>query len=291
MNLQTEIREIRTRLSAPVRSNDTDNYITDLEIVDWIWAAELQIAQDVSDDALLDLEATDSVTTVNGTSAYSLASDFQRLLSVQLDVGAGLQYARIINPKQARLIAQSPSWRSSAMNPYAWVYAGQLNVSPTPGSEAAVGKLKVNYVGRPTQRAKHIYSYTTGAGTAITMVDSALVQADDFWNNCKVRLTTGALKNQERLVTDFTASSDTLTVATFGTDPGQSIYYEMGEVSDLGDEFSPLIVAWATYLGFIKDADMELAAAQLNEYRTAVQAINARYGAFHRQEPSQEIPR
>lgn len=291
MNLQTEIREIRTRLSAPVRSNDTDNYITDIEIVDWIWAAELQIMQDAVEDALLDLQATQTETTVNGTSAYALDTSFQRVLQVQLNTGAGLIPCRIINPKQVRLLSQSPSWRPSPMTPYAWIFGGNINVSPTPGSEAGAGKLIVQYTARPTKRGKHIASYTTAAGSATALVDTALTQADDYWNNCTVRLTSGAMKNLERTVTDFTASTDTLTVATFGTAPGQSITYEMGEVSDLGDEFSPLIVAWATYLGYVKDADLELANMQRDEYLRGIQTLNARYQSYHRQEPSMEAPR
>ena len=157
--------------------------------------------------------------------------------------------------------------------------------------ELAAGRLVIDYIKRPSKRVKHWESYSTAAGTATTIVDSSLTQANDFWNSCNLRLKEGNLVGEERAVSDYDLATTTLTVVTFGVAPGISIEYEMGEVSAYGDEFMPLVAAWATYLGFVKDQNMEMANTQLSEYKTGVEAVNARYGSFHRQEPSKEPPR
>jgi len=62
-----------------------------------------------------------------------------------------------------------------------------------------------------------ITEQTADSGTATTIVDAALTQADDYWNGAVGRFegdtTTAALRGQFFHVKDFTASSDTLTLA------------------------------------------------------------------------------
>ena len=48
-------------------------------------------------------------------------------------------------------------------------------------------------------------------GSTTTMVDAARTEADDVWNYNWILFTSGALANQCRLITDFVASTDTIT--------------------------------------------------------------------------------
>lgn len=296
MNLEVEIRQVRERLGEPARDDQADNYITDREIVDWIHAAEHQIIQDVADDALTDLHGETSETTVNGTESYALAtnaSDFLRLLDVRLDTGMGLVECDLINPKQRRQLYESPTWRPTAAHPFAWLYGASIYVAPIPGSEAGAGKLKIRYVKQPNRRFKHDTGLTDAAGITTTLVDAGLrTEPDDYWNSGSVRLKTGILAGEERTVSDFDNGTNTITVSSaFSGTPGTGIYYEIGEVSDVGEEFNPLIISWATYLAYLKDREVDLAQDQKQRYDMGVQKINARYGAYHRQEPVREVAR
>lgn len=68
---------------------------------------------------------------------------------------------------------------------------------------------------------------TAGSGTASTLVDSALVDAnDDVWKGHRIYTVAGTGAGQERAVSAFTASSDTLTVApNWTTNPDATTQY------------------------------------------------------------------
>jgi hypothetical protein len=63
----------------------------------------------------------------------------------------------------------------------------------------------------------YIVGQTTGtsdSGTTTTMVDAARTESnDDYWNNALIVFTSGTLAGQSRVITDFVASSDTITFA------------------------------------------------------------------------------
>ena len=56
---------------------------------------------------------------------------------------------------------------------------------------------------------------TADSGSTTTLVDAALTQADDAWNGGFITITAGTNYGITRQVTDFVASSDTLTFAAF----------------------------------------------------------------------------
>lgn len=65
-------------------------------------------------------------------------------------------------------------------------------------------------------------------GSATTMVDAARTEADDVLNGLWIMFTSGAVINQIRLITDFDASSDTVTFAPAATaSVGVGITYEI----------------------------------------------------------------
>lgn len=58
-------------------------------------------------------------------------------------------------------------------------------------------------------------SGTADSGTVTTLVDDALTQIDDYWNGGFITITAGTNYGMTRQVSDFVASSDTLTFAAF----------------------------------------------------------------------------
>jgi len=57
------------------------------------------------------------------------------------------------------------------------------------------------------------FTGTADSGTTTTLVDSILTQVDDYWNNHQIHITGGTNAGRSRVVTDFVASSDTITVS------------------------------------------------------------------------------
>lgn len=69
------------------------------------------------------------------------------------------------------------------------------------------------------------YGTVTGTSTSTTIVDSGLTQSNDFWNGRVVIFLTGSLTLQATRITDFDASTDTLTVDALTTAPSASDTY------------------------------------------------------------------
>jgi hypothetical protein len=55
---------------------------------------------------------------------------------------------------------------------------------------------------------------STSEGTTTTLISTTLTQVDDYWNGGTLFVKSGTLANISREITDFTASSDTVTVTT-----------------------------------------------------------------------------
>jgi len=96
-----------------------------------------------------------------------------------------------------------------------------------------------------------VSSTSTGAGSTITLVDSALTGSDDDWNGFKITIDSGDNINLLGVVTDFDAASDTLTVTAFpdaiasGVDYTLSgpLYATMASYHNLGTYDDVLTVA------------------------------------------------
>lgn len=71
-------------------------------------------------------------------------------------------------------------------------------------------------------------SGTADSGSTTTMVDAALTEADnDYWKGCWIRFTSGTISGQTRLITAFTAASDTITFAPATTQAVGTNTYEI----------------------------------------------------------------
>ena len=83
---------------------------------------------------------------------------------------------------------------------------------------------------------------STSAGSTTTIVDTALTEADDFWNGALVTITDPKVGTygESQYVTDFVASSDTLTVDAFSQTIGDATQYHIHKPTALaaGDEMS-----------------------------------------------------
>lgn len=70
---------------------------------------------------------------------------------------------------------------------------------------------------------------TTDALTDIThIVDSERTEADDYWNNRVVVITSGTYAGMEGRCTDFDAATDTMTISGFTAAPGVGVTYSVG---------------------------------------------------------------
>jgi hypothetical protein len=85
-------------------------------------------------------------------------------------------------------------------------------------------------------------SVSTSSGSTTTIVDTALTEADDFWNGALVTITdpTVGIYGESQYVTDFVASSDTLTVDAFSQTVASGVKYHISIPTGLvaGDEMS-----------------------------------------------------
>jgi hypothetical protein len=84
-----------------------------------------------------------------------------------------------------------------------------------------------------TEYGSTVYTATSnGAGDGTTIINTTHTQADDYWNGTKVKMLTGTCAGEECYVSDFTAGTDTLTLAGTG----------FTDQIDSGDTY--LISAW-----------------------------------------------
>lgn len=75
---------------------------------------------------------------------------------------------------------------------------------------------------------------TADSGTTTTMVDAARTEADnDYWKGCLVRFTSGTISGQVRVITGFTAATDTITFSPATTQAVGTNTYEILPAGDV----------------------------------------------------------
>lgn len=364
MNLQTQIRQVRARLSQPARDDPGDDRITDQEIVDWIHKAEIRVTQDLIerekmvttatfparnavelyDHGIIDSDTTDGVAgdkfTIEGTTALSTVDDLYNGMTVIITSGDEITEERIITDYAATgntitvgvefdvaiqgsvtfeirdkrfpidildIVSVDYAGTECVRHPvhdlvalddndiylplkgfqqYFYTIAGgegttRLGIRPIPDG---VENIKITYVKVPLRRHKHHSGRTTSVGTTKTLVDTSLTNSDDYWNGTQLRMTSGVDSGTDKTIVDFDNGSTTLFVPEFGDVTSAAIDYEMGQVSEIPQEYNDLVIAWASYIGLIKDKELQEAQSIRGEYEAYVQTINTRYG-FGRTEP------
>lgn len=73
------------------------------------------------------------------------------------------------------------------------------------------------YIDTYLPKASTVFTATSnGAADGTTIINTAHTQADDYWNTAVVEMLTGTCAGEKAVVSDFTASSDTLTLTGAG---------------------------------------------------------------------------
>jgi hypothetical protein len=92
-------------------------------------------------------------------------------------------------------------------------YLGNRNNWWSQGRVTATGSTDVKTVPAATATAAMVAAGEADSGTATTLVDAALIEADDVWNGNVIKFTNGANNGLFRTITDFVDGTNTLTFA------------------------------------------------------------------------------
>ena len=290
MNLESEIRQVRGRLSSPSRLDSNDDRITDLEIIDWIHKGEIQVLKDMAEREKVTTVAT---FTADAAELQGAATDFPTdILDIVRVVHDGVECKRIPLREVGATAENSLYEPIAGYQQYYYQLAranGTVNIGILPAP--STGDVDVYYVKIPTRRFKHRRGYTTNAGAnAQELIDNTLAQVDGYWNGTEVRLLKGDYEGQERTITDWTLTGTILDVgagAAFPAIIAAEVTFDMGEVSQIPPDFQDLVIVWATYVGLLKDKEVQMAQATRDEYQHYLDMVNQRYG-FTREEPGRQ---
>jgi hypothetical protein len=266
----------------------TPGYFRDMELMDYIHAGEMQVAEDIGYQNIPSLLTVQTRTTVDGTNTYflpgmsaTLADDqpIQELLSIEMDAGAGYMVrCEVVPIDRFVYLVQDNVPPRSAYRPLAAVQSRtQIIVSPTPGAEAGANKLQFRYIGIPKRRYKQHHGIVSSA-TATTLTDTDLTEPGNYWTTDAVlsirlldTLATTANAGIDRLVTNWDAGGPSFTVAfPWAGTPVAGTHYLVGECSSLDDQLSRLALVYAAYQGLVKDKD-PTAQMRFDEYRRGIE--------------------
>ncbi len=288
LNLASEIREVRGRLSSPSRLDSTNDRITDLEIMDWIHRAEIQALKDVveREKVTAHLNFPAAVAELQGT-ATGFPLDILDIVRV---VHLGVDCKRI-PLRELGALTQNELYEPVSGYQQYWYQIlrtdGTINfgVLPAPAS----GTIDLYYVKIPARRAQQVRGFTTGSGTAVQIFDTAkLGQVDNHWQGREIMLSDGAYPGEVRQVTFSNKSASRLTVGVaFPEAVPAGVHFDLGEKSQMPPDMQDLVIAWATYIGLLKDKEIQMAQSVRGEYEAYLDKINRRYG-FTREEPQRQ---
>lgn len=108
-------------------------------------------------------------------------------------------------------------------NSVAWT-SGAITASSIAADAITAAKLAADVA----TEIRSVANGTADSGTTTTMVDAARTEAtDDYWKGCWILFTSGTIAGQVRLITGFTASSDTITFAPATTAAVSTNTYEI----------------------------------------------------------------
>jgi len=206
MNLQSEIREVRSRVADPARVDPNDSYILDIEVMDWLWRGETQLLHDISER-----EKVAKILTIAAVAAQELYSITVDLLDIIRVTYAGTECTRYPVEELGALTTNRFRVPVKGQQQYFYILSDtaagvvpgrtRIGIQPIPDDTS---NIIIYYIPMPTRRFKANQGTTTGAGSSTTMVDSLLIQPDDYWNGTQIRLLSGYLKGNAQVVTDFT---------------------------------------------------------------------------------------
>ena len=249
-NLYEQLQEVRETLQEASASRWADH-----EIYNKLNQGQLHIA---NKSLCLDKEVT--VTTTSGTREYNLkttTNDFSDIINIsQAGVNYkinGTTYLPLIYKTKQDLNKEYPNWQGQSSGIPQYYYYNKasktIGLHPKPNASNAGAYLNINGYHKP----KVLIAGTASSGSVTTLVmpqGSATVPypktSDDYYNSLYMEIYSGTGAGQKLLITDYVASSRTLTFATATAPDSTSIFGFCPEIPEEAQYLMPLYALWHT---------------------------------------------
>ena len=253
------------------------------------YVAWCNIAQDVLGGLLLDVaawrfEKTSTLATTINVATATLPEDFSEIVLLRYDSNnsAVLYQANRIPLRDKGALTSNTFYAASNREPFYSLTGGTITLYPTPTVTTTAG-LELTYRRKPSplrlDRVKEDV-VTTSAGNAggTTLISTTLTEVDDYWNECECELKSGSYIYQKRAVSDFTASSDTVTLANaFGGQVAQTVTFSLFDVSILPSEYHYLLVYYAAAMACAKLGKQDGFQKYMGLFGAGMEGIRAKY--------------
>lgn len=247
-NLYEQAQEVRDTLQEASASRWTDH-----EIYSKLNEAQLHI---VRKSLCLKKEVT--VTTTEGTREYNLrttTNDFSDIINIS-DDGVffyvnGSTYLPLTFKTKGQLNKEYPNWQGQSSGIPQFYYYNKatktIGLHPKPNSSNAGAYLFINGYYKP----KVLIAGTASSGSTTTLVmpaGSATVSypsvSNDYYNSLYLEIYSGTGAGQKLLITDYVASTRTLTFATATAPDSTSVFGFCPEINEEAQYLMPLFALW-----------------------------------------------
>ena len=252
--------------------------------------AWLNAAQDLLGHLLVDVEAwafqiVTSLNTTSGTATITLPEDFDEAVHVRYNSdNTSLRAAHFLPNRDRSALDTNLLYAATAAEPFYRLLGNTMVLHPTP-TATVTGGVELTYRRYPLpltldRELEGLTLSSDGNDGGTTIVDTALTQRDDFWNEAMVVITSGAYAGQRRIVSDFVASTDTLTVRNaFGGKILSAVTFSLYDHSIIPQQHHVHLVNYAAAMALQKLRRPQEATAKMAEFAAGLDAIRQRYGA------------
>lgn len=267
------------------------------EVLHYLNEGQFQIGKLLYDVEAYSFIASANINTTAGTAAYEIPlaagaygnSDFGEVVRVVYDSansGTGYQANRV-PIEDIGVISVNPFYggRPSLVPPREPLFSimgTQVTVYPTPTVTTTSG-IVLTYRRLPPKLlfervSEALVSTAAGAAGGTTIVDTVLTQRDDFWNECECIVENLANVNQRRIVSDFDAATDTLTVRNaYSAQVAITTTFSLYDHSIIPDQHHGIIVDYAAGLACYKTGQMDRADKLMDRAKAGLAAIAEKY--------------
>ena len=247
-NLYEMFIAVRKELSETTAGNWSD-----LEIYRQLNRGQLHIVT-----KSLCLKKTVTVTTTSGTQEYDLrttTNSFSDIIDIAEDgvyfKTSGTSYNPLTFKSKKQLASESPGWQGvAASTPMHYYYdktTKTIGLYPKPNSSNAGAYLFITGYHTP----KVLIAGTTSSGSTVSLVmpaGSSTVPypstTDDYYNNLYVEIYSGTGAGQKSKITDYVASSRTLTISMTTAPDSTSVFGMVPEISETVQGLMVLYALW-----------------------------------------------
>lgn len=254
--------KLRELVRSDFSQQNATGFMTEAEIDGWINEGYYKYAMHLMMASQGHFDQTTYLSFVANTETISLPSNFANVPSLLqvVRVERVLSNARV--PLMYRRRYDEAVATGSVVAGYSYIptydFRGQyLVLEPTPGSSATNGLFMV-YKALPPKL--HSDYAAAGGATTITLGSTADPR-DDYYNGCRVMITSGVGAGQLNTITDYVGSTKVATVTTWGTNPTTASVYSILIHDDFPENFHDLLYLYATKRAFQKERSMGSARA------------------------------